>query len=109
MADEHVQTYWNGEETLAVRGTAVVTDTGQFPHYWAAQEGIVGERIPVVLVVYNGQVSFLDDRTGWGWHKVTEGHGSPAVGHKDVLIKRNSFRQSRPYPALDESLNAAVR
>lgn len=101
MADQPVKTYWNGEETIAVRGTAVVADNGRFPHYWAAQEGIVGERIPVVLVDYNHQVSFLDDRTGWGWRKVTEGHGSPSIGHKDVQVKRDSFRPTRHDPKLD--------
>ncbi|TFI42075.1 hypothetical protein E4P29_18675 [Rhodococcus sp. 1R11] len=100
MADAPVKTYWNGQETPAVRGTAVVADSGRFPRYWAREENLVGERIEVVLVDYAGDISYLDNRTGFGWYKVTEGHGSPAVGHKNLSIKPGSFRQHRPHPVV---------
>ncbi len=90
------QAYWNGLPTVAQRGTAVVAPAPEFPQYWAAREGIIGERIPVVRVVldgvnYGGGVTYLDDRDGSGWAKVTRGHGSPRYGHRDVGIEDGSF------------------
>jgi hypothetical protein len=89
--------YWNGLPTTATRGTAVVADAPEFPAYWARTEGIIGQRIPVVRVDldgvnYGGGVSYLDDRDGSGWRKVTTGHGSPSYGHRDVAINEGSFR-----------------
>lgn len=89
-------TYWNGLPTHAEKGTAVVAAAPEFPNYWAAREGLIGQRIEVVMVVldgvnYGGGISYLDDRNGSGWHKVTAGHGSPAYGHKDVGIQDGSY------------------
>lgn len=91
------QAYWNGLPTTATRGTAVVADDGAFPQYWARTEGIVGQRIPVVMVVldgvnYGGGVTYLDDRDGSGWRKVTDGHGGPGWPHRDTAIEPGSFR-----------------
>ena len=91
------QGYWNGLPTEVERGTATVADAPEFPAYWARAEGIIGQRIPVVRVVldgvnYGGGTSYLDDRDGSGWRKVTQGHGSPAYGHRDVAIIDGSFR-----------------
>ena len=91
-----MKTYWNGLPTEAERGTAVVADAPEFPLYWAKLEGIVGQCIPVVRVVldgvnYGGGVTYLDDRDGEGWLKVTDGHGSPAYGFKTVRIADGSF------------------
>jgi hypothetical protein len=91
------QAYWNGLPTTAARGTAVVTDDGTFPEYWARTEGIVGERIPVVRVDldgvnYGGGVAHLDDRDGSGWRKVTEGHGGPGWPSRSVAIEPGSFQ-----------------
>lgn len=88
--------YWNGLPTLASRGTAIVADAPQFPAYWAKADGIVGQRIPVVRVVldgvnYGGGVTYLDDRDGSGWAKVTTGRGSPRYGHADVAVEIGSF------------------
>lgn len=90
------ETFWNGLPTPAARGTAVVAAAPEFPQYWAKAEGIVGERIPVVRVVldgvnYGGGVTYLDDRTGSGWAKVTNGRGSPRYGHADVAVVAGSF------------------
>jgi hypothetical protein len=93
-------TFWNGLRTPAVRGTAIVADAPEFPKYWAREAGLIGSRIPVVHVVlegvnYGGGSSYLDDRDGSGWLKVTEGHGSPAYGHRDIAIVHDSFSWSR--------------
>lgn len=98
MAFETVpKTWWNGLPTIAAKGTAVVVDAPEFPRYWAREEGIVGERIPVVMVVLDGVnagggTDYLDNRDGSGWLKVTEGHGSPRYPHRNVSIERDSFR-----------------
>lgn len=91
------KTYWNGMETEAVRGTAVVADEPAFPLYWARE--LVGERIAVVRVNldgvnYGGGEDFLDDRDGSGWAKVTGG-GGPRMGHSSVAIVPGSFEVAR--------------
>lgn len=88
------QTYWNGLPTPARRGTAVVADAPEFPAYWARD--LAGERIAVVEVTLEGVargggITFLDDREGDGWAKVTEGHGGPGWGHANVYIEAGSF------------------
>lgn len=82
-----VKTYWNGEECIARRGTGVVADAPEFPQYWARTEGIVGQRIPFVRVVYAGSFFDIDDRDGKGWEKVTTRRGSPSCGHRNVKIE----------------------
>lgn len=86
-----MSTFWNGERVVAVRGTAVVADAPEFPQYWARTEGIVGQRIAVVRVVYAPFVYVLDNRQGQAWEKVTRHKGSPRYGHADVRIEPNSF------------------
>lgn len=95
-----VDTYWNGLPAPAERGTAVVADRGDFPQYWARHEKIVGQRIDVVRVFldgvnYGGGVEYLDNRDGSGWLKVTEGHGSPTYGHRNVTIEPDSFERGK--------------
>ena len=87
------KTYWNGIQTEAVRGTAIVAAEPAFPLYWARD--LVGERIAVVRVNldgvnYGGGEDFLDDRDGSGWAKVT-GDGGPRVGHRSVAVVPGSF------------------
>lgn len=84
-------TYWNGEPCEAQRGTAVIADDERFPAYWARHEGLVGQRGPVVRVVYGGHEQWLWDRDGIGWAKVTEGHGSPRWSHANVDIEPGTF------------------
>lgn len=89
-----VETFWNGLPTRATRGTAVVVDSPSAPRYWARE--LVGQRIDVVevdMVGVNvgGGVMYLDDRDGAGWRKVTNGHGSPRYGHRNVRIEPGSF------------------
>jgi hypothetical protein len=94
------QGYWNGLPTEVERGTAIVADGPESLKYWARDEGIVGQRIAVVRVVldgvnYGGGTTYLDDRKGEGWAKVTAG-GSPRAGHKDVAIEPGSFLSATP-------------
>ena len=91
-----IDTYWNGLPTEAIRGTAIVSDDGRFPQYWARTDQLIGQRIPVVRVVldgvnYGGGIDYLDNRDGSGWLKVTEGQGSPMYGHRTVQIEAASF------------------
>lgn len=90
------ETYWNGQPIAALRGTAVVADTDEFPGYWARRDGLIGDRIPVVRVehdggAYAGGTEYLDDRDGSGWRKVTEGHGGPRWPHRNVIIESGTF------------------
>lgn len=87
-------TFWNGMPTQAVRGSAVVAPSSEFPEYWAKE--LIGQRIEVVRVDldgvnYGGGVSYLENQDGEGWRKVTEGHGSPSYPHKDLAIEEGSF------------------
>jgi hypothetical protein len=91
-----VFTYWNGLPTIARRGTAVVADAPEFSLYWAYS--LVGQRIPVVLVVLDGVnagggIAYLDNRDGSGWIKVTKGRGSSRVSHGEVAIQEGSFEE----------------
>ena len=94
--DRGAQPYWNGIPITAVRGTAIVADSPKFPEFWAKREGIIGQRIPVVMVNldganYGGGISYLDNRAEQGWRKIAYGHGSPQYGHKELNIEPGSF------------------
>lgn len=91
------RTYWNGIPTEATRGTAIVSGNPDIPKYWARIEGILGQRISVVCVEVRGSVGviYLDNRDGSGWTKVTQGHGSPGWGHKNVTIVAGSFEEEK--------------
>lgn len=79
-----MKTYWNGEECQAVRAIATVEDAPEFLAYWA--QDFVGDRRKIVWVRYGDQEFFLDNEDGQGWKKVTEGKGSPNVGHKELKV-----------------------
>ena len=99
MTEEQTpHTYWQNLPVSALRGTAIVADVAKFPEYWPRREGLIGTRIPVVLVYLDGVnmkggVIFLDDRDDKGWIKLTEGYGSPAYPHQVVVILARSFRR----------------
>lgn len=85
--------YWNA---TAERGTAIVADAPEVRLYWARSCGLVGKRIAVVRVDlsgvnYGGGVAYLDNRTGQGWWKVTEGRGSSEYGHGNVAVEDGSW------------------
>lgn len=82
-------TYWNGEvlDPPALKIWGTVVDAPEFPDLWYRGEGLVGKRIKAVAVFYNGEEFHLYDEDGSGWHKVTEGHGSPRVGHRNVGLR----------------------
>lgn len=86
------QGFWNGLPTKVrkVVGTVVDWDPEEHPPlaWW---RGLSGQRIEAVEVVldgvnYGGGIAYLDNRDGSGWFKVTEGRGSPRVGHRDVPL-----------------------
>jgi hypothetical protein len=74
-------TFWNGEPCIAER-VEVIVGPSPVPTSWCAT--LEGKRRKAVEVIYGGQTFFLDDEDGSGWHKVTEGHGSPRVGHRGL-------------------------
>lgn len=76
-------TYWNGEPAPARRVTVVVGPS-QRPTWWCAE--LAGTTRAAVEVTYGGDVFYLDDEDGSGWHKVTEGHGSPRVSHSSLPV-----------------------
>lgn len=95
MSDLATPTFWNGLPTIAVRGTAVVDDDPAFPKYWAREDGdLIGHRIQVVCMNIDGVTTYLDNRAGYGWTKVTRGHGSPRFGHRSVSIVPDSFKEA---------------
>lgn len=103
-------TYWNGEPCEARKVTLVVADVPDAQHFWGRP--FVGSRRDAVEVSYGGETFYLDDQAvdeeelpadycefmalyipGWeprafpagrGWRKVTQGHGSPHIGHHSV-------------------------
>lgn len=93
-SQETPNAFWNGLPTRATQGSAIVSDDGLFPDYWAKE--LVGERIPVVRVVLDGVtdeggIMFIDDRDGSGRFKVTVGRGTPDYRHRTVVIQEGSF------------------
>ena len=97
MSNSHIFTYWNGLPTTASRGTAIVADAPEFSLYWAKK--LVGQRIPVVMVDldgvnYGGGTTYLDNRDGQGWRKITEGRGSSTYAHGELSIEQNSFEET---------------
>jgi hypothetical protein len=98
MEEKLPHTYWNGVPVRTIRGTAVLKDSTVFTEYWARVEGIIGTRIPVVMILLDGVnthggVLYLDDRKDEGWVKVTEGYGMPTYPHKTVYIEPRSFER----------------
>lgn len=81
-------TYWNGELAPARRVTLVVADAPQFPLYWARDA--VGTTRDAVEVAYDGETFYLDDEFGQGWGKVTAGHGSPRLSHRNLQAEPGS-------------------
>lgn len=79
---------WNGEPCKARRVTAIVTDDGSFPQYWARH--LVGVRREAVEVEYGDQVFYLDNEDGSGWNKVARG-GSPNDGHRSITVDPDSI------------------
>ncbi len=102
-------TFWNGERCEARIVRVVVADCPSAIAYWARP--YVGQEREAVEVVYDGGVFYIDNEAhepgeqeaaflahrgvrplrtadGDGWRKVTEGRGSPRVGHRSLTIER---------------------
>lgn len=110
------QTYWNGEPCKARKVTVEVAGDPERPRYWA--RGLVGTRRDAVEVEYGSETFYLDDEAwtrseeemaiirdvlkwgevdaecpaGQGWAKVTDGHGSPAFGHRELRAVEGSVQ-----------------
>ncbi len=85
------QGYWNGLPTQVRRVVGTIREwaEGDPPQAW--WKPIIGQRVSAVEVVldgvnYGGGTIFLYDDDGSGWRKVTEGHGSPRYGHREVPL-----------------------
>lgn len=72
---------WNGEHTDA-RRCEVIVGKSPYPTWWCAH--LAGTVRKAVRVEHAGAVFFLDDEDGSGWAKVTEGRGSPRMGHRSL-------------------------
>lgn len=79
-----IPTFWNGEPCRAKVVTVVV---GKAPRetWWCAK--LEGQQRQAVEVEYAGQKFYLDNEDGSGWWKVTQGHGSPFVGHSSIPVE----------------------
>lgn len=78
------ETSWNGESAQAMRAKVLVPkwSEGDAPLAWWREFG--GTIRHAVVVRYNGQKHVLDNEDGSGWRKVTEGRGSPRIGHRSL-------------------------
>jgi hypothetical protein len=79
--------HWNGEPCTGRRLEVIVPEwrEGDPPHAW--WKPYQGDTRKAVLVEYYDQRHLLDDEDGSGWFKVTEGHGSPRWGHRDLPLR----------------------
>jgi hypothetical protein len=84
-------TYWNGERCEARKVWLIVGDDGRFERPWFKR--FIGQQRAAVEVVYGGQTFYLDDAGGEGWFKVTEGRGSPRLGHGSLSPAPGSVKQ----------------
>lgn len=71
-----METFWNGEPCVAERCEVIVGKSLR-PTWWCA--GLEGTRRKAVEIIYGGDKFYIDDESGHGWYKVTEGRGSPRV------------------------------
>lgn len=76
-------TYWNGEPCRASKVTVRVGKALK-PTYWFA--GLEGQKRNAVEICYSGDCFYIDDADGSGWNKVTNGKGSPGLGHRSLEI-----------------------
>jgi hypothetical protein len=84
------RTYWNGLPCPAVRGKGVVAHNLRNSKAW--YDDLVGMTQRLVRVYAPGGVRHIWDGDGSGWYKVTEGRGSPNVGHTDIEVEPGSFK-----------------
>lgn len=73
--------YWNGEscDFEPVKYTVTQSET----HTWWNNR-FVGQRRQAIQITYQNQTWLIDNEHGDGYYKVTDGQGSPRVGHKSV-------------------------
>lgn len=108
---DNKQAYWNGLKTTARVGTAIVADDKRFPAYWARTEGILGERIAVVEVNWDGVnqgggLAYLDDREGLASQTVFE---KAHVQESFLSIVPGSFVENGKFVGSDNLRDAKKR
>ena len=79
-------TYWNGEE-LDEPAERVRVIIGECPIEWWCSDHI-GEERDAVKFKYRGETSYIDDKNGFGWAKVTTGKGSPRFESRGLPVER---------------------
>lgn len=104
----HEQTYWNGKPAEAKRALVHVPqhDPNDEDHppeaWWAGIESSMAKHIPNLpepidlqgqiveaVVVWRSDIMtthLLYDGDGSGWAKVTDGHGGPRWGHRELPL-----------------------
>jgi hypothetical protein len=87
---------WNGESCEARRVLIRVGDC-PFPQGWYKE--LVGTEMRAVEITYGGEVFFIADENGNGWHKVTVEGGGPHWSHKSVTC--SEFIRERKNAELD--------
>ena len=100
MTDLATGTFWNGEPANCAPGSGVVSSDLPAVGPWPARAK--GQRIRVVRVFYAGDHFDLDDEDGRAWRKVTNGHGSPRFGHRNVTLETCSLEPDSWEPLIRE-------
>lgn len=94
--------FWNGEHTATFTACIIkphiVEDK---PMYWC--NVFAGTERQVIEITYAGQTWVIDNETGEGYIKVTEGMGSPSYGHKS--FKGYDFVRYIPESEMHTSFN----
>lgn len=74
--------YWNGEPATFTAFTYKVKKQDEIPLHW--QNSNEDDIRQAIEITYCGRKFAIDNKFGDGYHKVTEGLGSPRCGHKSV-------------------------
>lgn len=95
------ETFWNGLPTPAVQVRVIVDRAPQYT-WWCAD--LAGTERAAVRVGEGDNAFYLDNEDGLGWWKVTEGRGSPRVGHRSLPVAREVSAE----PSLEDQLREAA-
>ena len=74
--------YWNGEPALFSACKVILKECELTPLHW--QNAFVGKERECIEVIYNNESFLIDNENGTGFYKVTQGMGSPNVGHSSI-------------------------
>lgn len=88
---------WNGEPCEARK--VVVRVGPSLPGWWCA--GLEGQERKAVEVKGKTSTFCLDNEDGQGWHKVTDGMGSPKWGHSSLPPSEVLREDTSPCPGCE--------